>query len=122
MGGLVGTIGIGFLATAAAPAGVDGLFYGGGLDQLWRQVIGAATVLVVSFVGTLAIALLLHRTMGFRIDEDDEVSGIDLAVHAETGYDLHVTGTGRSGVLSGALAAAASADTPSSVDGKKVTA
>ena len=30
VGGLVGTIGIGLLATAAAPTGVDGLFYGGG--------------------------------------------------------------------------------------------
>ena len=36
VGGLVGTIGIGLIATAAAPTGVDGLFYGGGADQLWR--------------------------------------------------------------------------------------
>ena len=40
VGGLWGTIAIGFLATAAAPAGVDGLFYGGGVDQLWRQAVG----------------------------------------------------------------------------------
>ncbi|TNM54698.1 ammonium transporter, partial [Streptomyces sp. NP160] len=33
VGGLWGTIAIGFFATAAAPAGVDGLFYGGGVDQ-----------------------------------------------------------------------------------------
>src|SRR4051794_34370337 len=41
IGGLWGTIAVGFLATADAPAGVDGLFYGGGVDQLWRQVVGA---------------------------------------------------------------------------------
>jgi len=29
--------------------------------------------------------------MGFRIHEDDEVSGIDLVLHAETAYDLHST-------------------------------
>src|SRR3954453_16160102 len=41
MGGLGGTLRGGFLATAAAPAGVNGLFYGGGLDQLWRQAVAA---------------------------------------------------------------------------------
>ena len=45
VGGLWGTIAVGFLATADAPAGVDGLLYGGGLDQLWRQVVGALAVL-----------------------------------------------------------------------------
>ena len=94
VGGLVGTIGVGFLATAAAPAGVDGLLYGGGVDQLWRQVVGAFSVLAFSFVATLAIGYLLQRTIGFRIDEEDEVTGIDLVVHAETGYDLHTAASG----------------------------
>ena len=95
-GGLVGTIGIGFLATSAAPAGVDGLFYGGGVDQLWRQVVGALAVMVVSFVATYVIGAILQKTVGFRIDEEDEVAGIDLVVHAETGYDLHSTAGARS--------------------------
>ncbi len=34
--------------------------------------------------------------MGFRIDEEHEVSGIDLVIHAETAYDLHSTAGGRS--------------------------
>jgi Amt family ammonium transporter len=89
VGGLVGTIGVGFLATAAAPAGVDGLMYGGGVDQLWRQVVGAVAVLAFSFVVTLVIGVLLQRTVGFRIEEEDEVAGIDQVVHAESGYDLH---------------------------------
>jgi Amt family ammonium transporter len=89
VGGLVGTIGVGFLATAAAPAGVDGLLYGGGVDQLWRQVVGAVAVLAFSFVVTLVIGVLLQRTVGFRIEEEDEVAGIDQVVHAESGYDLH---------------------------------
>ena len=61
VGGLVGTILIGFLATADAPAGVDGLFYGGGVDQLWRQVVGALAVLVFSFVLTLVIGTSSRR-------------------------------------------------------------
>ena len=42
VGGLVGTFGIGLIATAAAPTGVDGLFYGGGLDQLGGSCSAAA--------------------------------------------------------------------------------
>ncbi|MGY1636396.1 ammonium transporter [Geodermatophilus sp. SYSU D00742] len=88
VGGLWGTIAVGFLATAEAPAGVDGLFYGGGVDQLWRQVVGAAVVLVVSFVATWIIGTAIQKTMGFRITEEDEVAGIDTVVHAESGYDF----------------------------------
>ncbi len=35
--------------------------------------------------------------MAFRIDEEHEVNGIDLVVHAETAYDLHATVGARSG-------------------------
>ena len=94
VGGLWGTIAIGFFATDAAPAAVKGLFYGGGVDQLWRQVVGALAVLVTSFVLSYVIGLLLHRTMGFRISEEAEISGIDSAEHAETGYDLAGVGGG----------------------------
>jgi Amt family ammonium transporter len=94
VGGLVGTIAIGFFASASAPAAVDGLFYGGGVDQLWRQVIGAGAVLLYSFVVSGLIGLALHKTMGFRIERDAEVSGIDLEEHAETSYDLGSLGGG----------------------------
>jgi Amt family ammonium transporter len=96
VGGLVGTFGIGLIATAAAPTGVDGLFYGGGADQLWRQLLGGGAVLVYAFVVSGIIGIVVDRTMGFRIDEEHEVSGIDLVVHAETAYDLHATAGARS--------------------------
>jgi Amt family ammonium transporter len=106
VGGLWGTIAVGLFASASTTAGVDGLFYGGGVDQLWRQAVGAGAVLVFSFVMTLVIGFAISKTMGFRIDDEDEVNGIDSAVHAETGYDygslsggsgfhpLHGTGVG----------------------------
>jgi Amt family ammonium transporter len=93
VGGLVGTIIIGFLATSEAPAGVDGLFYGGGLDQLWRQVVGALAVLLFSFVLTLVIGFVIQKTMGFRITEEEEVTGIDNVEHAESGYDFASLGS-----------------------------
>jgi ammonium transporter len=97
VGGLVGTLGIGLIATAAAPTAVDGLFYGGGLDQLGRQLVGAGAVLVYAFVVSGIIGLVVDRVMGFRIDEEHEINGIDLVVHAETAYDLHATAGSRSG-------------------------
>jgi Amt family ammonium transporter len=89
VGGIVGTLGVGLLASAAAPTGIDGLLYGGGLDQLGRQLLATAVVLAYAFVVSGVLALAVDRVMGFRIDRDDELSGIDLAVHAETAYDLH---------------------------------
>ncbi|GAA4718478.1 ammonium transporter [Pedococcus ginsenosidimutans] len=101
VGGLVGTIGIGFLGSASAPAGVDGLFYGGGVDQLWRQVVGALAVLVYSFVVTYVIGTVIQRTMGFRLETEAEVAGIDLEEHAETSYDINGLASGRFGSGSG---------------------
>jgi Amt family ammonium transporter len=93
VGGLVGTIIIGLIATEDAPAGIDGLFYGGGVDQLWRQIVGALAVLVFSFVLTWIIGTVIQKTIGFRIDEEDEITGIDNVVHAESGYDFASLGS-----------------------------
>jgi Amt family ammonium transporter len=67
---------------------VKGLLYGGGFDQLWRQAIGAFAVLAYSFIVTTILALILKYTIGLRLGEEDEASGIDEAEHAETGYDF----------------------------------
>jgi Amt family ammonium transporter len=113
VGGLVGTILIGFLATESAPAGVNGLFYGGGADQLLTQVIAAVAVMVFSFVVAFIIAKAIDLTMGFRVSEDTEVAGIDRVVHGETAYELSEnTGAGGSfaGVGQAAAARAAAAN------------
>ena len=88
VGGLVGTLLIGVIGSAASPSGVDGLFYGGGFDQLGRQAVGAGAVLAYSFVATLLIALLVKVTVGFRLDPENEVLGIDEAEHAESAYEF----------------------------------
>ena len=54
-------------------------------------------MLVYAFVVSGIIALVVDRTLGFRIDPEHEVSGIDLVVHAETAYDLHATAGARHG-------------------------
>ena len=94
VGGLTGTLADRLVRrTKEAPAAVDGLFYGGGFDQLWRQAVGAFAVLVYSFVVTTILALILKYTIGLRLDAEDEANGIDEAEHAETGYDFATAGT-----------------------------
>jgi len=88
VGGLVGTLAIGLLADPDAPAAASGLLSGGGASLLGKQAIGAFSVLGYSLVITLLIGLVLEKTIGFRVGTETEVSGIDLAVHAESGYDL----------------------------------
>jgi Amt family ammonium transporter len=96
VGGLVGTLLIGFLGTSAMnSASVDGLFYGGDASQLGKQAIAAFAVLGYSFIGATVIGLLIKYTIGFRVKEEAEVGGIDDAEHAETGYDFSTLGGGR---------------------------
>ena len=101
VGGVIGAVALGFFASAAATAGVDGLFYGGGLDQLWRQTVGALSVLVYSFVVTWILGTVIQKTIGFRIAEEDEITGIDSIEHAETAYDFASLGAGGGASLVG---------------------
>ena len=88
VGGVVGTIMIGFV-------GVDvGLFDGGGTEQLVKQAIGVGAVLAYSFIATLIIGKIVDLTIGFRIPQDQEIAGIDLAIHAERAYELSDNGQG----------------------------
>ncbi|MCD9198507.1 ammonium transporter [Aeromicrobium wangtongii] len=87
VGGLVGTILIGVLATKANTGGIGSLFYGGDVSQLGKQVVAAVAVLAYSFVLTYVIGKLIDVTIGFRISEEDEVTGIDQIEHLETAYE-----------------------------------
>ena len=80
-----------FTAPSSA-AGAAGLLYGGGSDGaalLGKQTVAVLAVGTFSFVMAFIIGKVIDSTMGFRISEDDEVTGIDQVEHAETGYELH---------------------------------
>ncbi|GAA3352961.1 MULTISPECIES: ammonium transporter [Saccharopolyspora] len=93
VGGLVGTLLVGFFASGSAPAGVNGLLYGGGFDQLWRQAVGAVVVFAYSFALSLLLAWIVKATVGFRLSPEDEAEGVDETEHAESAYHF---GDGRS--------------------------
>ncbi|WP_121257347.1 ammonium transporter [Nocardioides ferulae] len=102
LGGIAGTICIILFASAAAPAGVEGILLGGSWDIVWRELTGIAVTCTYSFLMTCAIAWVLDKTMGLRVDEESEVAGLDLALHAESAYDIHPVGG--QGARLGALA------------------
>jgi Amt family ammonium transporter len=108
VGGIIGTVLIGLFSTSDGAGGIDGLFYGGGFGSLGDQTLGALIAIAWSGVATAIVGFAIKYTIGWRITEEDEVNGIDLAQHGESAYDLH-TGIGGSGT--GVLAASTAPST-----------
>jgi len=102
VGGALGSVLIGFFATATVTGGPSGLFYGGGFAQLGKQALAVVVVGSYSFVGAFLLGKLVDRTIGFRVSVEDEVTGIDQVEHAETAYDFQSLGAGHRPPLGGA--------------------
>jgi Amt family ammonium transporter len=95
VGGLWGCLSIGFFGSSAINSlGLNGIFYGGGTALLGKQAFGAFFVLTYSFIVTLIIGFAIDKTIGLRVKEEAEVSGIDYDQHAETGYELTTSSSG----------------------------
>ncbi|WP_053661561.1 ammonium transporter [Streptomyces sp. MMG1121] len=94
VGGVIGTLLIGLFAEKAMTGGTEGLFYGGGLAQLGKQLLAVVVVAGYAFTVTYGLGKLLDKAMGFRAGEEQEYTGLDLTVHAETAYDHGVLGAG----------------------------
>ncbi len=90
VGGLIGTIGVGFLASNEG-----GLLTGGGPEQLVVQLAVALFAMVWSAIATLVVGLAVKYTIGLRLEADDEVEGIDFVEHGESAYDLGTGGGAR---------------------------
>jgi Amt family ammonium transporter len=91
VGGLIGSILLGFFADAAVnDAGADGVFFGGGWSLVGEQVLAVVVVMAFSFAVSLAIGWVLDKALpkGIRVSEEDEEVGLDLTQHSETGYAL----------------------------------
>jgi Amt family ammonium transporter len=89
VGGIVGTILIGFFEAFNGA----GIFYGGDASQLIAQIQGVVIVMVYTFVMTLIIGGLLVKFTRFRVNRDEELQGVDLALQAESAYDFSDAGS-----------------------------
>jgi Amt family ammonium transporter len=57
-------------------------------DQLLVQLKGLGATIALAAVGTLIICVLIEKSIGFRIDEQGELEGLDKSLHSESGYGL----------------------------------
>jgi ammonium transporter, Amt family len=93
VGGLVGTLLLGFFADAAVNGDVADpgvLMSGGGWSLLGEQALAAGVTIGYAFVVTFVIAAVLNLVIpgGIRVSEEDEDTGLDLTQHSETAYAL----------------------------------
>jgi Amt family ammonium transporter len=82
LGGAWGAIATGIFATV----GATGLI-AGNLHQLWVQLLGVVAAGGYAAVVTLLLLFVLGKTMGLRVEKDDERMGLDQSSHSETGYN-----------------------------------
>jgi Amt family ammonium transporter len=88
IGGIVGALCTGLFASKLInPAGGNGLFFGNP-GQFVIQVIAVVATLVFSFVVSFILFKILDATMGLRVSTEEEVTGLDIGEHQETGYSL----------------------------------
>jgi Amt family ammonium transporter len=87
IGGVWGALATGLFAQKAInSAGADGLFFGGGLGLLGKQVAGVLVAIAMAVIGTLIIGGLLKATIGLRVSREEEEMGLDVTQHGEEGY------------------------------------
>ena len=82
MNGIWGTIAVGLFATSSAPGSeIDGLFYGGGFEQLGLQLLGVVTVGAWAAVCITITFMVVKATVGLRVTEEEEIIGLDATEH-----------------------------------------
>ena len=83
MNGIWGTIAVGLFATTSAPGNdtVKGLFYGGGFKQLGIQLLGFITVAAWTAVTITIAFVIIKKTIGLRVTEEEEIVGLDSMEH-----------------------------------------
>ena len=84
--GIWGTVAVGLFATSSAPgfklAGIkEGLFYGGGLEQLGKQLGGMGVTIAWTVVTIFIAFTVIRMTVGLRVSEDEEITGLDTTEH-----------------------------------------
>jgi len=88
VGGILGTIGAGLFAQKLInPAGSDGLLFGNP-QLLLIQLMAITVVAVYSFVVSLVLLKGIDWTIGLRVSDEEEMLGLDLSQHEESGYTL----------------------------------
>lgn len=141
MNGIWGTIAVGLFATADAPGCQDlidsgsmvgeGLFYGGGVDQLLTQLLGFVTVAAWAAICMVIVFVVIKATIGLRASKEEEILGLDITEHGlatsyagfetsatELAIDYDMVSMGTESMESAVPAMVQTSDVP---DDKKIT-
>jgi Amt family ammonium transporter len=81
MGGLWGALATGIFAMAAVN-GASGLIEGN-INQFVANAVGAFSALIYAFVVTYVLAVIVDKTIGLRVTEEEEYVGLDISQHGE---------------------------------------
>jgi Amt family ammonium transporter len=84
--GIIGSIAIGLIATTVVnPSGPNGML-SGNATQLAIQALGVAVAAILGFVGTTVIMKIIDKTIGLKVQSEEEEIGLDITQHAERAY------------------------------------
>lgn len=83
VGGAWGALATGLFVTV----GGTGLL-AGNMSQVGVQIVGIAASGAYSFIVTYILVTIIEKTMGFRVNEEEEEMGLDTTQHGESGYNL----------------------------------
>lgn len=101
--GAWGAIAVGLFATEDSDFWQQGLFYGGGASQLVTQIIGVVAIAAFVAVTSGILFAVIKATIGLRVEDEEEMNGLDVLEHGHPGYGedvISITGSGTS-VLAG---------------------
>lgn len=87
IGGAWGAIATGIFCLEAV-GGTAGLIEAGNVGQVINQLVSVVATAVYSFAVTFILVNIIDRTIGLRVNEEEERTGLDLTAHGETAYDL----------------------------------
>jgi len=88
MCGLWGALATGLFANPSVNEAGKGLFYGNP-KQLWIQVVSIVATAVFTAVGTLIVIFITKLlTGGLRVNEENEVAGLDSSIHGERAFEI----------------------------------
>jgi ammonium transporter, Amt family len=86
LNGVWGTLAIGLFGKKALGLSFNGLFLGGGLSQLWIQVIGVGSAVLFVVVAMYVVFKLIDIFIGLRVTREEELRGLDIGEHGLEAY------------------------------------
>ncbi|MDY7001872.1 MAG: ammonium transporter [Thermodesulfobacteriota bacterium] len=84
LGGTWGALATGLFASEAI-GGANGLFFGNP-GQLWIQFVSVVATWGFCFTASFILFKVVEAVVGLRVTEEDEVRGLDVSLHSESGY------------------------------------